>query len=304
MNSSYLNAAAGAFLGVVFVLMTVSLASDYIFHSPEPENEGFAIEVAESTGGDAAPAEEGIPPIAPLMASADPAEGESVFRKCAACHSVDPAGTNKVGPGLYDVVNRPAASHEGFNYSSAMQEYAAGGKVWDYEELNHFLESPKKYIPGTAMGFVGLKKEEDRANVIAYLRTLSADPAPLPSPEETAAPAEEAAPAEGEAPAAEGAAPAEEAPATEEAAPADEAAPATEEAPAEETAPATEEAAPAADAPAEEAAPAAETPAAEETAPADESTPASEADPTGGTTPADEDAAPTEADPVVPQPAE
>lgn len=237
MNSSYLNAAAGAFLGVVFVLMTVSLASDYIFESHEPEKEGFMIEVAESTGGEAAPVEEGIPPIAPLLASADPAEGESVFKKCAACHSADPSGANKVGPGLYGVVNRPIATHEGFNYSSAMTEFAAGGKTWTYEELNHFLHKPKKYIKGTAMGFVGLKKEEDRANVIAYLRTLSANPAPLPSPEEAAAPA--AAPTGDAAAAPTG----EVAPQAEEAAPASEAAPAPEtpaDAPAEKDASAGE----------------------------------------------------------------
>ncbi|MBW3097768.1 c-type cytochrome [Pseudohoeflea coraliihabitans] len=187
MNSSYLNAAAGAFLGVVFVVMTLSIVSEGLFHSEAPEQAGFAIVADESAGsGDAAPAEEGLPEIAPLMASADPAAGENVFKKCAACHTVDPSGTNKVGPGLYNVVGAEIAAHEGFNYSSALQEYAEG-RQWDYEHLNRFLFAPKKEVRGTAMGFAGLKKEEDRANVIAYLREQSDSPAPLPSPEEAAA---------------------------------------------------------------------------------------------------------------------
>lgn len=184
MNSSYLNVAAGAFLGVVFVLMTVSLVSEGIFDSPEPAQEGFAIEVADaSAGGEgAAPAAAEITPIGPLLASADVAKGEKVFKKCAACHTNDASGANKVGPGLWDVVNRVIAGHDGFNYSSSMKEFADGGtEVWDDEHLNHFLLAPKKYIPGTAMGFAGLKKDDERADVIAYLHSLSETPVPLPT---------------------------------------------------------------------------------------------------------------------------
>lgn len=182
MNSSYLNTAAGAFLSVVFVLMTISIASEGIFHSEKPEQEGFAIAALESTdGGDAASAApEELAPIAPLLASADPAKGEAVFKKCAACHTLEQGGANKVGPALYEIVNRPIAAHEGFSYSGAMKAFAEGGKVWDYEALNHFLLAPKKYVPGTAMGFAGLKKDDERANVIAYMRTFAASPAPLP----------------------------------------------------------------------------------------------------------------------------
>lgn len=184
MNSSYLNVAAGAFLGVVFVLMTVSLVSEGIFDSPEPAKEGFAIEVADApaAGEGAAPAAAEITPIGPLLASADVAKGEQIFKKCAACHSNDPSGANKVGPGLWDVVNRHIGTHADFNYSSAMKEFSDGGaKVWDDEHLNHFLLAPKKYIPGTAMGFAGLKKDDERADVIAYLHSLAETPVPLPT---------------------------------------------------------------------------------------------------------------------------
>ncbi|MAY61487.1 MAG: cytochrome c family protein [Rhizobiales bacterium] len=275
MNSSYLNAAAGAFLGVVFILMTISITSEGIFHVEAPETAGFAIEADESAGGgaSAAPAEEELAPIAPLMAEADPAAGENVFKKCASCHSVDPSGTNKVGPGLYGVVGRPVASHEGFNYSAGMKEHVSVDPDWTYEALNHFLHAPKKYVPGTAMGFAGLKKEEDRANVIAYLRQQADSPVPLPDPaeaaaaegDEAAAPAEDGADSEAapedeavttEEPAAattteDSPAAAEPAEGTEEAAPAEEeattedAAPAEDAAPSEEAAPAAEEAAPA-----------------------------------------------------------
>jgi cytochrome c len=185
---------AGAFLGTVFVMMTVGLLGEVIFHEEQPEQAGFAIAVEESSGGGeaTADAEPALDPIGPLLADADIAAGENVYKKCAACHTDEKGGANKVGPNLWGVVNRPVASHEGFKYSSAMIAFAEGGTVWDYEHLNAFTHKPKDLVPGTAMGFAGLKKVEDRANLVAYLRTMADTPAPLPSPE---APAAEAAPA-------------------------------------------------------------------------------------------------------------
>ena len=184
MNSSYLNSAAGAFLGVVFVLMSISFASDGIFHSETPENPGFIIVAAESTGGgtEVAAEAETLTPVTPLLASADVAGGQASFKKCAACHSVDPSGANKVGPGLWNIINRPAGAHEGFKYSAGLTAFSNGGAVlWDYEQLNAFLAAPKKYVAGTSMGFAGLKSEEERANVISYLNTLADTPIALPT---------------------------------------------------------------------------------------------------------------------------
>ena len=209
--NSYVNMGVGALLGTVFVLMSVSIASEGIFHSGAPEKEGFTI-VAEEAGGEAAGGAEAatVVPIATLLATADAAAGETVFKKCASCHTTEKGGPNKVGPGLWDIVNRPVASHEGFSYSAGMTTFSEGHKVlWDYDHLSFFLEAPKKHVPGTAMGFAGLKKNDERANLIAYLRTLSDNPAPLPTASSEGADAGAAAPADGAATTTEGAAPAE-----------------------------------------------------------------------------------------------
>ena len=219
MDSFEINKMIGALLGVVFVVFSVSIISDSIFAAPVPEKEGFLIEATEPEEGGAKEVVEEVP-IATLLASADAEAGVTVFKKCTACHTTENGGANKVGPNLWNIVNRPVASHEGFSYSSAMKAFAEGGTVWDYDNLDHFLASPKGLVKGTAMGFAGVKKPEERANLIAYLRTLSDSPAPLPEvpapePENASAPAGEAAPAEAAPaePAAAEPAPAEEAPA-------------------------------------------------------------------------------------------
>ncbi|MGB3390847.1 MAG: cytochrome c family protein [Pseudaminobacter sp.] len=215
MDSFEFNKAIGGLLATVFVIFSISIASDAIFASPVPEKPGYVIEAAEAEPAAAGGEEAAAVPVAELLASADADAGAAVFKKCTACHSGEKGGPNKVGPDLWDIVDRPIGTHGGFSYSAAMKEFSQGGSVvWDFDHLNHFLASPKGYIKGTAMGFAGVKKDDERANLLAYLRSLSDNPAPLP--EADAAPTEEgAAPAEeGEQPAeTEGAAPAEEAPA-------------------------------------------------------------------------------------------
>jgi cytochrome c len=125
----------------------------------------------------AKPAAEGGGDLAAMLASADPAAGEKIFHKCKACHTAEKGGPNRVGPNLWGIVGRPKASHEGFSYSSALS--GLGGD-WTYADLNAFLTKPRDYAPGTKMTFAGLKKPEDRADVITYLRTLSDSPKPLP----------------------------------------------------------------------------------------------------------------------------
>jgi cytochrome c len=181
MDSFELNKMAGALLGTVFIVLSIGLARDALFDNPAPEKPGFEIIAAEGgaeSGGEAAvPA--AASPVAPLLASADAAAGATIFKKCAACHTADNGGANKVGPNLWGIVGRPMGAHEGFNYSAGMKEFSAG-KNWDYEALASFVTKPKAYIKGTAMGFAGLAKPEERANLIAYLRSLSDSPVPLP----------------------------------------------------------------------------------------------------------------------------
>jgi len=256
MDSFERNKILGAILFTLLVVMSLSIFAGEIYSPAAPEKPGFVIEVAEeSTEGGAAPVVAQDPPIAVLLASAKVDAGEAVAKKCGACHNFVEGAGAKVGPDLYNVVDRGIGSVEGFKYSAPLQAAHGEGKKWTYEHLYHFLKNPKADMPGTAMGFAGLPKPEDRANLIAYLRTLAHEPVPLPAPE-AAAPAE-AAPAAAEAPAA---------PATD-AAPAAEPAPAAPAAPAAEPAPAPA-AEPAPAAPAAEPAPAAPAPAVPATEPA------------------------------------
>jgi len=200
--------AAGAFLGTCFVAMTLSIVSGAIYYSPNPEKEGFVIKgITPSEGGAAAAAKPQVPPIAPLLQKADAKKGAQIFKKCEACHTGEKGGPNKIGPDLWNIVDRPIAEHEGFSYSAALKKFSDGGKnKWTYERLNHWLHDPRGYVSGTAMTFPGVKEDQDRADVIAYLHTLSDSPVPFPKPE--APKSDKAASADkGAAPAGKGAAP-------------------------------------------------------------------------------------------------
>ena len=165
-----------AILTAGIVAMGSSVLAGLLYHPHQLEEPVYVVAAAAPAGGGA---EAAAPkPIGELLAAAKPEAGATVAKKCAACHSFDKASPNKVGPGLWNVVNRPIAAHEGFSYSDAL----AGKKDqhWDYDHLNSFLTSPKAYAPGTKMTFAGLPKDTDRADLIAYLRSLSDSPAPLP----------------------------------------------------------------------------------------------------------------------------
>lgn len=133
---------------------------------------------APQTASAAEPAAAVIEPVGPLLAAADPKAGEAIAKRCAACHTFDKGGPNRVGPNLYGIVGNKHAHAEGFAYSDAIK--GMHDKAWDYEEIGHFLANPKAYAPGTKMAFAGLRKVEERAALIAYLRTLSESPVPLP----------------------------------------------------------------------------------------------------------------------------
>jgi cytochrome c len=182
MDSFEFNKIAGAVLGTALVVFGLNQLSGIIYHAETPEKQGFAVEVAAAEGGGEAPAEEQAPAVSlgTLLASADAAKGQTAFKACAACHDVTNGGPNKVGPNLWGIVGRNHGIHEGFAYSNAMA--ALKDKPWSYEALNEFIANPKQAVPGTKMAYGGLKKEQDRANLLAYLATLSDSPVPFPAP--------------------------------------------------------------------------------------------------------------------------
>lgn len=183
----FYNKVAGAVLGTALGVLGLSSLSNMLYSSPVPSAEeggikpGFAIQVAETApaGGEAAkPA--AVESIGARLAKADKAKGQATTKACAACHDFTKGGPNKVGPNLFDVVERPIASHEGFGYSDAIK--AKASDKWTYENLDTFLTSPKAFVPGTKMTFAGIANANDRASVIDYLSTLSDAPKPFPAP--------------------------------------------------------------------------------------------------------------------------
>lgn len=174
-----MNKVAGAVLVAGIFLMVTGLVSRALI-SPEHHEKAVIVatgaEAPAASGGAAAPAEP-LQPIGPLLAAANAEAGKAGAKQCAACHSFEKGGPNKVGPGLWDIVGHPKGAHAGYAYSKGMTE--KGGE-WDYEALNEFLHNPKGFVPGTKMTFAGIRKAETRADVIAYLRSLSDSPKPLP----------------------------------------------------------------------------------------------------------------------------
>jgi cytochrome c len=176
------NTIAGGVLGAGIVALGASIVAGEMFHSERPEQMGYPIEGVVQEGEGAAVAEK---PIAYYLATADPAAGEQVFKKCTACHNADKGGANALGPNLWDVLGEPVGKGKGFPFSPAL---SGVGGTWNWDNMSEWLKSPKKFAPGTKMTFAGLSNPQDRANVIAFLNTHSDNPLPLPeAPAEAAA---------------------------------------------------------------------------------------------------------------------
>jgi cytochrome c len=178
MDSFELNKILGAVLGTCLILLVTSFAAGAIFAPNKLEKPGFEIAVKEEAAGGekaaAAPAE----PIEKLLQTASVQKGEQSAKKCAACHDFTKGGPNKVGPNLFGIVGDKKGEGRGFNFSAAMK---AKGGSWTIDDLSQFIDNPKGYIPGTAMGFAGIQKGSERADVLAYLNSLYDSPAPLPT---------------------------------------------------------------------------------------------------------------------------
>jgi cytochrome c len=180
MDSFEINKILGAVLATCLVQLITSFTANAIF-TPKPiEKPGFAIEAKEeSKGGEAKPAAAPSEPIEKLLASASVEKGQASAKVCQTCHTFDKGGPNRVGPNLFGIVgDHKGEGRNGFNFSAAIK--AKGGQ-WSIDDLNQFIANPKGFIPGTAMGFAGIQKDSQRADVIAYLNSLSDSPKPLPT---------------------------------------------------------------------------------------------------------------------------
>lgn len=182
MDANEVNKVAGAVLGMLTLAMGIGFFSGALV-SPKPiKKAGYELpDNSAAAGGGAAPAAaEAAEPIAKRLAAADLAKGESAAKKCVSCHQFAKDGKNGQGPALYGVVNRAFGTSAGFNYSAGLKDAAAKGGKWDYEALDKFLTNPKAFIAGTSMGFAGVPRADERANIVFYLRSLAETPAALP----------------------------------------------------------------------------------------------------------------------------
>jgi len=177
----------GGLLGAVLLLLIVRQGAEMLFAPIPVKTPGYAIAVATTDAGATAEVADTPPDWGTELAKADVAAGAAVSQKCASCHNFANGGPNQTGPNLWGVLGRKPGSHAGFAYSQGMTDFGGKQAAWDYQHVYEFLSGPAAYINGTKMSFVGLKKREDRINLIAWLRQQNSSPPPIPAPNPAAA---------------------------------------------------------------------------------------------------------------------
>ncbi len=178
METTTSNKIALAGLGALLLTMALGIFTNAIFAPHRPLKAGWDLPAPkESEVASASAKPEADPPLPPLLAKADPKKGENDTKPCQACHDFSKGGKAKVGPPLWGVVGRPVASVEGFAYSDELKKM---GGDWTYDRLYQFIKAPQAMEPGTKMTFPGDKDPQHRADILAYLQTLSDNPVPFP----------------------------------------------------------------------------------------------------------------------------
>ncbi len=205
MSDLGFNKIAGAALATALAVTGLTQLTNILYAPKAPEKQGYAIQVAAEAGAGGAAEVADVPPDwGTVLPTANVQAGEEQSKKCISCHTFNSGGANGTGPNQWGVVGRKPGSHPGFAYSTGMTDFGAKTPAWDYDHLYDFIRSPSAYIQGTKMTFVGIKKPEDRINLIAWLRTQADSPMPVPAPKPKAAeaPAASSGPAASGAPAA------------------------------------------------------------------------------------------------------
>ena len=181
MSAMEFNKFVAAILVAGLVFMAINGGVDEAMHRTPSKTVAFPVPMDETVEVAAAVTEQApVESLGALLAAADVASGKKLARRCSSCHSFDKGGKNKVGPNLWDIVGRDMAQVAGFKYSDAL---AGVGGQWGYAMLDSFLTKPKAMVPGTKMSFAGVKKPAGRADLIAFLRSMSDSPPPLPAAE-------------------------------------------------------------------------------------------------------------------------
>lgn len=178
MDSMFFNKIAGAVLLTVLIGFVITEVSHVVVHPTKTDTVAYPVPEMAAAGETAAePEEKEVIDVAALMAEADMAKGESAFKKCTACHTIEEGGATKVGPNLFGILDRDIASVDGFNYSGGLSSLEGN---WTYDQLAAFLRKPKDLVSDTKMVFPGFKKDSDLAGIILYLRSFGDADTPLP----------------------------------------------------------------------------------------------------------------------------